>query len=99
MTPEERAAELAKWIVVAKQLPQVGQTNGFWNTVPVNIAMADGRVSGAFFTYEGGDAADTDDDGVPRLRSPVPSFHTDEGLPYHNVTHWQPLPLHPKDLT
>lgn len=98
MTGQERAYERDKWVPVDVMLPGVGMTNGFWDSVPVFVALAGDRVTGAFFSYVGGDALDADADGNPLLRTPVPSFTTDEGLPHRGVTHWYPAPFHPKDL-
>ncbi len=92
---------LADWIPVERELPHVEKINGFWSTTPVAVALEDGRVTGAFFSYNGGDAMDVDDNDnpLPEPRKPEPSFETDEGLAYVKVTHWQYLPKHPKDCT
>jgi len=85
------------WTPVEERLPIVGQVNGYWCTSPVIVALADGRVVGAFFSYHGGDAMDVDDDfkPLPEHRKPVPSFHTDEGLEYEDVLFWAAVPKHP----
>jgi hypothetical protein len=84
------------WVPVEAGYPNIGKINGFWDTVPVIVALDDGRVCGAFFSYVGGDAMDTDDDGNPEpARTPVPSFETDEGCAYNKVLFWALCPEHP----
>jgi hypothetical protein len=85
------------WTPIAAGLPIIGKVNGFWCPVPVIVALDDGRVCGAFFTYVGGDAMDTDDDGKPMhvQHKPEPSFETDEGLAYSKVLFWAKIPAHP----
>ena len=84
------------WTPVSEGLPLIGKINGFWDSKPVIVALEDGRVCGAFFTYVGGDRMDTDDDGNPEpARTPVPSFETDEGLAYSKVLFWTKVPNHP----
>lgn len=84
------------WKPVEQGLPTVGKINGFWDTVPVIVALDDGRVCGAFFSYVGGDRMDCDEYGNPAMPStPVPSFETDEGLAYSKVLFWAAVPSHP----
>lgn len=84
------------WTPVAESLPITGKVNGFWCSVPVIVALEDGRVCGAFFTYVGGDAMDVDDWGNPtEPTKPYPSFETDEGLAYVKVLFWARCPDHP----
>lgn len=101
MTVDEHLATQARgfsgfWTPVAESLPLTGKANGYWCSVPVIIATADGRVCGAFFTYEGGDRMDVDDWGNPiEPTKPRPVFRTDEGLPYSDVLFWSKVPNHP----
>ncbi|MFA6132380.1 MAG: hypothetical protein WC869_00035 [Phycisphaerae bacterium] len=90
---EELCKEFAAWVPIEKELPKCYQINGFWTSVPVIVALEDGRVCGAFFSFVGGDAMD---EGTPQ--EPVPTFETDEGLAYTKPTHWKPVGLHPSLL-
>lgn len=82
--------EFGTWISVSKRLPHVEKESGYWDSIPVIIAYGDGKVVGCFFSYRGGDLMDDEP------RTPVPDFHTDEGLGYHDVTDWMPVPKHPR---
>lgn len=77
-----------RWIPVRERLPRPGMVNGFHGSLGV-IALARSGATPCYFSFEGGDDLHP---GVP----PVPSFHTDEGLPLFKVTHWMPLPAVPR---
>lgn len=79
------------WTPAAESLPITGKANGYWCSVPVIVALGTGRVCGAFFTYDGGDAMD--DPMEPR--KPEPRFRTDEGVLYPDVLFWAAVPKHP----
>lgn len=93
VVPRTKAELLEDWIPVSRELPKIGKPNGYWDSISVTIAQSNGRVVGAFFTYEEGFVLHEG-----KAPAPVPSFQTDEGLGYKHVTHWQYLPKHPKDL-
>lgn len=83
------------WTPIEKGLPITGKANGYWCTVPVIVARANGQVCGAFFTYEGGDKGDVDDRGNPtEPTKPRPIFLTGDCL-ISDVLFWSKIPAHP----
>jgi hypothetical protein len=89
------ADQFGTWVSVDDHYPPVGKIHGYWDSIPVIVALSfsSRRVVGCFFSYRGGDAMD--DEGNPQ--TPVPDFHTDEGLGYPDVICWMPMPKYPVD--
>ena len=91
----EKAAEsLPKWTPVSSGVfPHCGKTNGFWNTVPVIIAIANRHVEGGPLEVVGAFYEKVDLEHKERI---LHRFRTDEGISYDNVEYWMPLPEPPK---
>lgn len=79
------------WVPVVDQLPVCQKVNGFWESIPVIVAkVTEPRITGAYFTYHGGDDVYPDD---PK----TPEFAACGGLPM-NVVFWRPMPEGPAEL-
>lgn len=79
------------WIYVGDRLPVCLKTNNFWDSVPVIVAkLSKPRITGAYFTYHGGDDVYPDE---PK----TPIFAADGGLPM-NAIFWKPMPAGPEEL-